>query len=106
MTTTKTYDGRLVYPADAPLPAWAHGWTQCDNRQRGAYSTWLHEADRERSRADYVRIEQEAKKLRTRAQCEAALRELGILPGGKCRDMRTTYQVVKYADLWPLRQVA
>jgi hypothetical protein len=101
---TKTHDGRTVYPAGTPLPDWASGWVQCNN-QGGAYSTWLDEADRERSKADRERIEREANALRTRAQCEAAMKWLGLVPGGTCREMRLRYQITLYADLWPLRQV-
>ena len=102
---TKTHDGQTVYPAGYPLPAWAHGWVQCDNRGAG-YATWLDAADQAQSRADSARIAAESKKLRTRAQCEAALIELGIQPGGSCASMRLMYEIVSYRDLWPLRQVA
>lgn len=104
MSITKTHDQRTVYAPGTELPAWAHGWTQCDNKG-ASYSVWLDAADRERSKMDREQIEAEAKLLRTRVQCEAALTELGIQPGGSCASMRSTYMVVKYADLWPLRQV-
>ena len=102
---TTTHDGRLVYPAGTELPGWARGWTQCDNRG-GGYAVWLADDDQPRSRADLQAIEKQAAQLRTRAQCEAALRELGLLPHGSCRDMRVSYVNRAYADLWPLRQVA
>jgi hypothetical protein len=105
MTITKTHDQRTVYAAETELPAWARGWTQCDNTG-ASYSTYLAEADREHSKADLLQIEAEAKALRTRAQCEAALAELGVRAGGTCASMRNMYVIVKYADLWPLRQVS
>ena len=105
---TKTHDGQLVYPASHQLPPTAHGWTQCDNRG-GGYATWLEPEDRELSKQDLARLEQEAKQLRTRVQCEAALRKLGLLDcqiGGSCRSMRDLYCIVGYRNLWPLRQVS
>ena len=102
---TTTHDGQMVYPAGHELPTWAHGWTQCDNRG-GGYSTWIDPTDRKRSARDSAEIEAAAKKLRTRAQCEAALKDLGLQPGGSCKDMRLAYTVHTYKDLWPLRQVA
>lgn len=105
---TRTHDGQLVYPAGHDLPTTAHGWIQCDNRG-GGYATWLATEDRERAKQDLSRLEQEAKALRTRVQCEAALRELGLQEyqiGGTCRSMRDLYCIVGYRNLWPLRQVS
>ena len=101
---SRTHDDRMVYPANHPMLPWAHGWTQCDNRG-ASYQVWLDDADRERSKADLENLELEASKLRTRAQCEAAMQELGISAYGTCKEMRTRYVTTAYADLWPLRQV-
>lgn len=102
---SRTHDGQLVYPVGHELPSWATGWVQCDNNGAG-YATWLEPEDQIKSRADNARIEAEAAKLRTRAQCVAALAELGLNPSERCSDMRTSYIVHSMRDLWPLRQVA
>lgn len=101
---TYTHDRRPVYPAGAELPDGAHGWTQCDNNG-GGYSTWLAPEDCAQAAIDYKAVEAQAAKLRTRVQCEAALREIYVEPCGTCASMRLTYQITVYADMWPLRQV-
>jgi hypothetical protein len=102
----RTHDGRPVHPPGAPIPEGASGFIQCENRG-ASYSTWLEEEDLTRARLDRLTIEAEAKALRTKAVAEAALRRLGVqYPGGRLSEMRTQYQNVRYATLWPLRQVA
>ncbi len=67
--------------------------------------TPLEPNDRPRSKADYTRIEREAKALRTKDAAFLALRAIGVsYPGGLLRHMRTQYQVHKMAQLWPLRE--
>jgi hypothetical protein len=64
--------------------------------------------DRARSGHDLERLHKEAAALRTKAQAEAALRELGLMEcqiGGTLKGMRLTYVITSYRDLWPLRQV-
>jgi hypothetical protein len=102
---TFTHDRRPVYAAGSALPEHASGWTQCDNRG-GGYAVWLADEDIAASKADYAAIQAEAKTLRTHKACEAALRSLSLESRGSCADMRLTFQITKYADLWPLRQVA
>jgi hypothetical protein len=105
-----THDAQLVYPPDATLPTGATGFVQCQlicysNLGSGSYATWLEPDDQPRSKADYTRIEREARALRTKDAAFLALRGIGVpYPGGTLRAMRTQYQVNKMAKLWPLRE--
>jgi hypothetical protein len=109
-TMKLTHDQQLVFPPDATLPAGATGFVQCQlmcysGLGSGAYATWLEPDDRPRSKADYTRIEGEAKAMRTKDAAFLALRAIGVsYPGGTLRHMRTQYQVHKMAKLWPLRE--
>jgi hypothetical protein len=103
-TMKLTHDQQLVFPPDAALPTGATGFVQC-RLQGGAYSTWLEPDDQPRSKADYTRIEGEARALRTKDAAFLALRAIGVsYPGGKLRHMKTQYRVHRMAQLWPLRE--
>jgi hypothetical protein len=105
-----TSDAQLVYPPDATLPAGASGFVQCQLMRysgpgSGSYATWLEPDDQPRSKADYTRIECEARALCTKDAAFLALRAIGVsYPGGLLRHMRTQYQVHRMAQLWPLRE--
>ena len=99
----RTHDGRLVHPAGSALPEGARGWTQC-RVGGGAYSTWLLEADRERSAADLARITAEVNAMRTKAQAIEAIGADGGCAYAQQRlaDMKTALIIRRYAKEWPL----
>lgn len=99
-----THDGLAVLPEGAALPAGASGFTCCRLGPHGAYATWLAEDDRGRAKADYMRVEDEARTLRTKASAMAALERIGCDGHGTLSGMRLTYQIAMMRQLWPLRE--
>jgi len=105
--TTRTYDGRVVYPAFAALPLGASGWTQCTLFE-GSYATWVEPSELDHMRADLRCFEAEAHALRTKVAGKQALAYLGLAECEIHRTlemMRVQFVNRRMALAWPLRCV-